>query len=78
MKADNTQILKKMKSSYFCKINSNDDNCQGAFSKTNDKLNKLEFELERHRDTIIHLRAEIANKDKEISLLKVNKNKKKR
>ena len=76
MKSNDSKLLKNMRTTYFNSISSNPDKRQGPYSKTIDKISMLEFELERHRDTIIHLRAELANKNKEISLLKVNNNKK--
>ena len=76
MKSSNSQFLKSIKGSYFNTLNTNEDHNQGTYNKTKEKINMLEFELERNRDIIIRLRAELASKNKEISLLKVNKNKK--
>ena len=76
MKSNNSKLLKNMRKTYFNSINAYKDPYEGAYNKTIDKISMLEFELEHHRDTIIHLRAELANKNKEISLLKVNNNKK--
>ena len=76
MKSSNSQFLRSIKGSYFNTLNTNDEPHQGTYSKTKEKINMLEFELERNRDIIIRLRAELASKNKEISLLKVNKNKK--
>ena len=76
MKSSNSQLLKAMKASYFNNINSNNDSHPGTYSKTKDRLSMLEFELERNREIIIQLRTELAAKNKEISLLKVNNNKK--
>ena len=76
MKSSNSKLLKTMKASYFNSINANLNTYQGAYNKTNNRLSALEFELERKREIIIQLREEIAAKNKEISLLKVSKNKK--
>ena len=76
MKSSSSQLLNSLKSSYFNTLNINEDSHQGTYSKTKEKINMLEFELDRNRDIIIRLRAELASKNKEISLLKVNKNKK--
>ena len=76
MKSNDSKLLKNMRTTYFNSINAHKDAHEGAYNKTIDKLSMLEFEVEHHRDTIIHLRAELANKNKEISLLKVNNNKK--
>ena len=76
MKSTNSKLLKTLKANYFNSINANFDSYQGAFNKKKDRLSTLEFELERKREIIIQLRSEIASKDKEISLLKVSKNKK--
>ena len=76
MKSSSSQLLKSIKGSYFNTLNTNEESHQGTYNKTKEKINMLEFELDRNRDIIIRLRAELANKNKEISLLKVNKNKK--
>ena len=76
MKSSNSQFLRSIKGSYFNTLNSNDDPPQGTYNKAKEKISMLEFELERNRDIIISLRSELASKNKEISLLKVNKNKK--
>ena len=76
MKSSSSQLLNSLKGSYFNTLNINEDSHQGTYSKTKEKINMLEFELDRNRDIIIRLRAELASKNKEISLLKVNKNKK--
>ena len=76
MISSNSQFLKSIKGSYFNTLNTNEEQPKGTYNKTKEKINMLEFELERNRDIIIRLRAEIAAKNKEISLLKVNKNKK--
>ena len=76
MRASNSQLLKTLKANYFKTINAKDQGHSGTYNKVQDRVNMLEFELERNRDTIIKLRSEIVLKDKEISLLKVNKNKK--
>jgi hypothetical protein len=76
MKSSNSQFLRSIKGSYFSTLNTGDEPPQGTYSKTKEKISMLEFELERSRDIIISLRTELASKNKEISLLKVNKNKK--
>ena len=76
MRASNSQLLKAMKASYFKTMDQNEDALKNTYSKTKDRMSMLEFELEHNRDIIIHLRADLASKEKEISLLKVDKNKK--
>ena len=76
MKSSNSQFLRSIKGSYFNTLNTNEEPPQGTYNKTKEKISMLEFELERNRDIIIRLRSELASKNKEISLLKVNKNKK--
>jgi DNA repair exonuclease SbcCD ATPase subunit len=76
MKSSNSQFLKSIKGTFFNTLNTNEDLPQGTYNKTKEKVSMLEFELERNRDIIIKLRAELASKNKEISLLKVNKNRK--
>ena len=65
-----------MKNSYFNSLIGGENIPQGTYSKTKEKIGMLEFELERNRDIIKRLRAELASKNKEITLLKVNRNKK--
>lgn len=48
----------------------------GTYNKTNEKMNMMQFELDRNRDLIMKLRTDLAGKNKEIALLKVFKNKK--
>ena len=76
MKSSNSQFLKTKIGSYFNTLNINEEQHQGTYNKTKEKISMLEFELERNRDIIIRLRSELDAKNKEISLLKVNKNKK--
>ena len=76
MKSSSSTLLKTMKTSYFNSLIGGENIPQGTYNKTKEKISMLEFELERNRDIIIKLKAEIASKNKEISLLKVNKNKK--
>ena len=72
MKHNNsTTFLNTIKNSYF---NSMLNEREGVFKKSNEKMSTLEFELERNKDIIIKLRADLASKNKEISLLKVHKN----
>jgi hypothetical protein len=44
-----------------------------TFNKTNEKIAMYKFDLETTKDTIIKLRSEIMNKNKEINDLKFNK-----
>ena len=76
MKSSNSQLLQSIRGTFFKTLNTNEEPPQGTYSKAKEKMNMLEFELERNRDIIIKLRAELASKNKEISLLKVNKNRK--
>ena len=76
MKPSNSTLLKTMKNSYFNSLIGGESIPQGTYSKTKEKIGMLEFELERNRDIIKRLRAELASKNKEITLLKVNRNKK--
>ena len=45
----------------------------GTYNKTNEKITLLQFDLETTKDTILKLRAEIMNKNKEIQNLNFNK-----
>jgi len=45
----------------------------GTYNKNNEKIRMLQFDLETTKDTIIKLRAELLNKNKEINNLKINK-----
>ena len=76
MKPSSSTLLKTMKNSYFNSLIGGESIPQGTYSKTKEKIGMLEFELDRNRDIIIRLRAELASKNKEITLLKVNRNKK--
>ena len=75
MKNSNSGLLSNLKSNYFISNPSLSD-FSSNFFQNNEKANILQFELDRSRDTIMKLRTEILNKTKEISLLKVQKNKK--
>ena len=75
MKSSSSTLIKTMKNSYFNSFAGGDTAPQGTYNKSKEKISMLEFELDRNRDIIIRLRAELASKNKEISLLKVNKNK---
>ena len=46
----------------------------GTFNKNNEKIRKLQYDLETTKDTIIKLKAELINKNKEINELKYFKN----
>ena len=75
MKSSNSGLLTNIKSNYFnAGIGLND--FTSVFTPSNEKASFLQFELERNRDTIMKLRTELLNKNKEISMLKVQKNKK--
>ena len=76
MKSSGSTLLKTMKNSYFNSLIGGENIPPGTYNKTKEKIGMLEFELERNRDIIIRLRAELASKNKEITLLKVNRNKK--
>ena len=45
-----------------------------VYSKNYEKANALEFELDRSKDIIMKLKNDIINKNKELNLLKINKN----
>ena len=75
MKNSNSGLLSNLKSNYFISNPSLSD-FSSNFFQTNEKAVSLQFELDRTRDTIIKLRTELFNKTKEITLLKVQKNKK--
>ena len=45
----------------------------GNFNKNKEKIDMLQFDLETTKDTIIKLKAEIINKNKELNNLKINK-----
>ena len=75
MKNSNSGLLTNLKSNYFIS-NPGVSDFAPSFFQSNEKVNSLQFELDRTRETILKLRTEILNKEKEISLLKVQKNKK--
>lgn len=75
MKNSNSGLLTNIKSNYFISNPSFTDFSPNIFQNA-EKVNVLQFELDRTRDNIIKLRTELFNKTKEISLLKVQKNKK--
>ena len=75
MKNSNSGLLTNIKSNYFISNPSFTDFSPNIFQNS-EKVNVLQFELDRTRDNIIKLRTELFNKTKEISLLKVQKNKK--
>ena len=75
MKNSNSCLLTNLKSNYFIS-NPGISDFAPSFFQSNEKVNSLQFELDRTRETILKLRTEILNKEKEISLLKVQKNKK--
>ena len=75
MKSSNSGFLNHVKSSYFISGSGLNEYSAG-FIQSNEKANILQFELDRSRDTILKLRTDLLNKNKEISMLKVQKNKK--
>lgn len=75
MKQSNSGLFQNMKASYFNSFILGDNSPQGTFNRSKEKISILEFELEHNKDTIINLRKELISKNKEISLLKVNNNK---
>lgn len=75
MKQSNSGLFQNMKASYFNSFILGDNSPQGAFDRSKEKISMLEFELEHNKDIIINLRKELIIKNKEISLLKVNNNK---
>ena len=75
MKNSNSGLLTNLKSNYFISNQSISEFSSNYF-QTNEKATSLQFELDRTRDTIMKLRMELFNKNKEITLLKVQKNKK--
>ena len=75
MKNSNSGLLNQLKSNYFTPTSGLNEYSSG-FIQSNEKANFLQFELDRSRETILKLRTELLNKNKEISMLKVQKNKK--
>ena len=75
MKTSNSGLLTQLKSNYFI-AGPGLNQYSSGFIHSNEKANMLQFELDRNRDTIMKLRTELLNKNKEISILKVKKNKK--
>ena len=71
----NSGLFPNMKASYFNSFILGDNSPQGTFDRSKEKISMLEFELEHNKDIIINLRRELISKNKEISLLKVNNNK---
>ena len=75
MKTSSSGLLTHLKSNYFIAGPGLNEYSSG-FIQSNEKANILQFELDRNRDTIMKLRTELLNKNKEISMLKVQRNKK--
>ena len=75
MKQSNSGLFQNMKTSCFNSFILGDNSPQGTFDRSKEKISMLEFELEHNKDIIINLRRELISKNKEISLLKVNNNK---
>ena len=74
MKNSNSGLLSNLKSNYF--ISNGISDFSSNLFQNSERVGILQFELDRTRDIIMKLRTEIFNKTKEISLLKVQKNKK--
>ena len=74
MKNSNSGLLSNLKSNYF--ISNGLSDFSANLFQNSERVGILQFELDRTRDIIMKLRTEIFNKTKEISLLKVQKNKK--
>ena len=75
MKTSSSGLLTHLKSNFFIAGPGLNEYSSG-FIPSNEKANVLQFELDRSRDTIMKLRTDLLNKNKEISMLKVQKNKK--
>ena len=75
MKTSNSGLLTQLKSNYFIAGPGLNEYSSG-FIQSNEKANILQFELDRSRETLMKLRTDLLNKNKEISMLKVQKNKK--
>ena len=75
MKTSNSGLLTNLKSNYFI-AGPGLNQYSSGFIQSNEKANVLQFELDRSRDTIMKLRTDLLNKNKEISMIKVQKNKK--
>ena len=66
MKNSNSGLLTNLKSNYFIS-NPGVSDFAPSFFHIFVKVNSLQFELDRTRETILKLRTEILNKEKEIS-----------
>ena len=75
MKTSSSGLLTQLKSNYFI-AGPGLNQYSSGFIQSSEKANMLQFELDRSRDTIMKLRTDLLNKNKEISMLKVQKNKK--
>ena len=75
MKNSSSGLLSNLKSNYFASSPGFGDFSSSIFHNS-EKASTLQFELDRIRDSIMKLRTELYNKTKEITLLKVQKNKK--
>ena len=75
MKTSNSGIFTKLRSNYLMS-NPSIKGYSSGFLQINEQANSLQFELDRRRDIIMKLRSELLNKKNEISILKVQKNKK--
>ena len=80
MKSSKNTTIYSLKALHSCYSNTNlfsqFKEYSGTFNRTQEKVNSIEFELERGRDTIMKLQIEILCKTKELSFLKNEKRKK--
>ena len=73
MKGSKSKILNPIKMSHSNSFIIGGGEYTSTFNKNNEKISMLQFDLEITKDTIIKLKAEILNKNKEINNFKMNK-----
>ena len=78
MKTNSSSILNPIKMKHSNSFILSAGEYIGTYNKNNERINSLQFDLETTKDTIIKLRSEINNKNKEINSLKFNENDKKK
>ena len=78
MKTNSSSILNPIKMKHSNSFILSAGEYIGTYNKNNEKINSLQFDLETTKDTIIKLRSELNNKNKEINSLKFNENDKKK
>ena len=78
MKTNSSSILNPIKMKHNNSFILSAGEYIGTYNKNNEKINSLQFDLETTKDTIIKLRSEINNKNKEINTLKFNEDDKKK